>query len=166
MFTTRGAALVIEFYPYHPIANHSNWRIAGLLGWVAVLLDQRSYDALTSTAAGNGLRTDGLMVESEGDLTADSGKYLTASLALRLIMERHPAKNLLYSNQELPILPSYQEQTTRQNNIDPVYKQASVSNRTHLPAIKSVREATPPIAASSTAVSLFLDRNLAQILRK
>ena len=166
MFTTRAPALVIEFYPYHPIANNDNWRITGLLGWVAVLLDQRSYDALTSSAAGNGLRTDGLMVESEGDLTPDNAKYLTASIALRLIMERHPAKNLLFSNQELPVLPSYQDQTTRQNNIDPVYRQASVSNKTHLPAIKPVREATPPVAASSSGVrSFLLYRNLVQLVR-
>ena len=145
MFTTRTSALVIEFYPYHPIANDTNWRISGLLGWIVILLDSRSFDALTSAAATEGLRTEGLVVESEGDLMADNSKYLTAEIFLRLVKERHPMRNLLLlSEKDLPILPSYTDRNNRQNNTEPVYLQAAVSNKSFLPAIKASTPATPP----------------------
>ena len=163
MFSIRTPALVIEFYPFHPISNNENWRITGLLGWIAVQLDSRAHDALTATTAVEGLQTQGLIVESEGDLAPLDAKYLTANLVLRLIMERHPSKNLLFSNHEFPVLPSYQEQSARQNNMDPVYRQAPVANRTHLPSIRPARSVTPPVAHSSipepSAVRRFFSKD-------
>ena len=149
MFTSRTSAIVIEFYPFHNIANDTNWRITGLLGYMAILLDSRSHDALTSTIASEGMRTEGLVVESEGDLTADNSKYLTGEVYLRLVTERHPTKNLLQlSGNNLPVLPSYSDQSSRQNGFDPVYLQAAVAKKKFLPVIKSASSATPPATRS------------------
>ena len=61
MFTNRAAAIVIEFYPFENISNSTDWHIGGLLGWTAILLDSRVHDALTSTAAIEGMRTEGIV---------------------------------------------------------------------------------------------------------
>lgn len=53
------SAMVIEFYGFRTISNNPNWNIKGLLGWVAVRLDARTYDALTATNSAEGMRTDG-----------------------------------------------------------------------------------------------------------
>jgi hypothetical protein len=149
MFTTRTSAIVIEFYPYHNISNDTNWRITGLLGWMAILLDSRSHDALTSSVASEGMRTEGLVVESEGDLTADNSKHLTGEVFLRLVTERHPTKNLLLlSGNNLPVLPSYYDQVNRQNGYDPVYLQVAVPKKSFLPVIKPAKSATPPVTHS------------------
>jgi hypothetical protein len=160
MFTTRTSAIVIEFYPFHNIANDTNWRITGLLGWMAILLDSRSHDALTSLTAAEGMRTEGLVVESEGDLTADNSKYLTAEVFLRLVTERHPTKNLLLlSGNNLPVLPAYNDQVNRQNGVDPVYLQVAVPKKSFLPVIKSSRSATPPVERSPAPVRRnFVDK--------
>jgi hypothetical protein len=56
---SNNSAVVIEFYPFQTIANNPDWRIKGLLGWVAVRLDTRTYDALTAASSGEGMRTEG-----------------------------------------------------------------------------------------------------------
>ncbi len=56
---SNNSAVVIEFYPFQPIANNSHWRIKDLLGWVAIRLDTRTYDALTAASSGEGMRTEG-----------------------------------------------------------------------------------------------------------
>ncbi len=56
---SNNSAIVIEFYPFTPIANNPYWRIKGLLGWVAIRLDARTYDALTASGSGEGMRTEG-----------------------------------------------------------------------------------------------------------
>ena len=56
---SNNSAIVIEFYPFTAIANNPNWRIKGLLGWVAIRLDARTYDALTASGSGEGMRTEG-----------------------------------------------------------------------------------------------------------
>ena len=53
------SAVVIEFYAFQAIANNPNWRIRTLLGWVAIRLDTRTYDALTSPGSNEGMRTEG-----------------------------------------------------------------------------------------------------------
>jgi hypothetical protein len=59
------AGLVIEFYAFHSISNNPNWRIKNLLGWLAIRLDTRAYDALTANGSDEGMRTDGsLPIES------------------------------------------------------------------------------------------------------
>jgi hypothetical protein len=151
MFTNRTAAIVIEFYPFHNIANNTNWRITGLLGWIAVSLDSRSRDALTASIAAEGMRTEGLVVESDGYLTAENSKYLTAEILLRLITERHPAKNLLaFGENNLPVLPSYYNESLRQNGNEPVYLQAQMVKKSFLPVIQSA--STPPRVRSPASV--------------
>jgi hypothetical protein len=61
MFTNRTAAIVIEFYPFQNISNNTNWRITGLLGYTAIHLNSRSHDALVSTSAADGMRTEGII---------------------------------------------------------------------------------------------------------
>ena len=56
---SNNSAIVIEFYQFQPIGNNPNWRIKGLLGWIAIRLDTRTYDALTATTSGEGMRTEG-----------------------------------------------------------------------------------------------------------
>jgi len=156
MFGNRNTAIVIEFYPFHHISNNTNWRITGLLGWIAILLNSRSQDALQSSFASQGMRTEGLLVESEGDLTADNSKYLTAEVFLRLVTERHPTKNLLaYSGNNLPVLPSYCDQNDRQNGVEPVYLQVAVPKKTFLPAIQPTKISIPPAARSPKPVRKF-----------
>mgnify|MGYP006892767629 CR=1 FL=1 len=151
MFTDRNSAIVIEFYPYHNISNNPNWRITGLLGSIGILLDTRSYDALSSSIANDGMKTEGLVVESEGDLTADNAKYLTAEVVLRLVKERHPVKNLLtFHSENMPVLPSYHDQ----NTAEPVYIQVAVPKKSFLPAIQTPRTATPPVARSPAPVRI------------
>lgn len=53
------AAIVIEFYAFEAIANNPSWRIRSLIGWVAIRLDTRTYDALTSPGSNEGMRTEG-----------------------------------------------------------------------------------------------------------
>ena len=53
------SAIVIEFYPFNNISNNPNWRIKDLLGWIAVRLDTRTYDALTASGSMEGLKTEG-----------------------------------------------------------------------------------------------------------
>ncbi len=175
MFTNRSAAIVIEFYPFNNISNNTNWHITGLLGWMAILLDSRSYNALTSSNASEGMRTEGLVVESEGDLTPSNSKYLTAEVLLRLVTERHPAKNLLTSpGNNLPVLPSYYDQDSLKNGIDPVYLQVAAPKKSFLPAIQSVAP-TPPVARSAaplvridklqTSLNILIDNHLVVSVR-
>jgi hypothetical protein len=77
------------------------------------------------------------LVESEGELVAESSKYLTAEVLLRLVSERHPAKNLVgYAASNLPILPSYYVEGIRQGGAPPVYMQVTVPKTSFLPAIQ------------------------------
>jgi len=134
---SNNSAIIIEFYPFQMIANNPNWRIKGLLGWLAIRLDTRTYDALTSSSAGEGMRTEGLLVESDGELVAENSKYLTAEVLLRLISERHSTKNLVgYAASNLPILPSYYVDGIRQGGAPPVYMQVAVPKKTFLPTIQ------------------------------
>jgi len=144
-------AIIIEFYPFQTISNNPNWRIKGLLGWLAIRLDTRTYDALTSASAGEGMRTEGLLVESDGELVAENSKYLTAEVLLRLVSERHPAKNLVgYAASNLPILPSYYVDGIRQGGAPPVYMQVAVPKKTFLPAIQP--QLTQPVLNSPVPV--------------
>lgn len=147
MFTAHTGAIVIEFYPYQNISNNRNWRITGLLGWTSILLDSRLLTALTSTMGTDGMRTEGLMIHSDGDLAAENSKYLTAEILLRIITERHPTKNLLLSpNPNMPVLPSYFNASAQQNGVEPLYVQASVPKKSFLPSIQpsSASSAPPP----------------------
>lgn len=56
---SNNSAIVIEFYPFNPIANNANWRIKNLMGWIAVRLDTRTYDALTAPSSSEGMKTEG-----------------------------------------------------------------------------------------------------------
>jgi hypothetical protein len=137
---SNNSAIVIEFYPFQAIANNPNWRIKSLLGWVGIRLDTRTYDALTAASSIEGMRTEGLLVESDGELVAENSKYLTAEVLLRLVSERHPAKNLVgYAASNLPILPSYYVDGIRQGGAPPVYMQVAVPKKTFLTTIQ------PPI---------------------
>jgi len=79
----------------------------------------------------------GLLVESDGELVAENAKYLTAEVLLRLVSERHPAKNLVgYAASNLPILPSYYVEGIRQGGSPPVYLQVAVPKKTFLPTIQ------------------------------
>lgn len=59
MFGNREAALVLEFYNAHPIANNSEWSLNSLIGRSAIRLDSRARDALISQVAVDGMRTEG-----------------------------------------------------------------------------------------------------------
>ncbi|CAF3501562.1 unnamed protein product [Rotaria socialis] len=136
MFTSNGSAMVIEFYPYQNIANSKNWRLSGLLGWTAIILDERLMNALTSTLGSEGMRTEGLLIHSDGDLAAESSKYLTAEMLFRILTERHPTRNLLLpTNSNMPALPSYCN-PSGQNDVTPVYIQAPVTKKGFLPSIQ------------------------------
>ncbi|CAF4933228.1 unnamed protein product, partial [Rotaria sp. Silwood1] len=164
MFTNPNSALVFEFYPLQNIGNNTRWRIAGLLGWTTILLDTRLLNALSSSAAREGMRTEGLMINSEGDLAPETAKYLTAEVVLRLVTERHPTKNLLSSSgNNLPVLPSYYNQGIQQNGTEPVYIQVPMSQKNFLPAIKSPT-LPPPVARSpiQAAQPTFLPPQLYQ----
>lgn len=94
----------------------------------------------------------GLLVESDGDLTPESAKYLTAEALLRLVSERHPSKNLVaYAASNLPILPSYYVEGIRQGGAPPVYMQVAAPRKTFLPSIQSQGPAT--VAATPLPVS-------------
>ncbi|CAF4098028.1 unnamed protein product [Rotaria sp. Silwood2] len=164
---SNNSAIVIEFYPFQPIANNPNWRIKTLIGWITIRLDTRTYDALTAPSSSEGMRTEGklsliflylidfiylkgLLVETDGELVAENTKYLTAELLLRLVSERHPGKNLLaYAASNLPILPSYYVEGVRHGGAPPVYMQVTVPKKNFLPAIQ-----TPVTQAPTTQVPM------------
>lgn len=156
---SNNSAIVIEFYPFQPINNNPSWKIKGLIGWVAIRLDTRTYDALTATTSAEGVRTDGLVVESEGELVPENSKYLTAEVLLRLISERHPVKNLVaYAASNLPILPSYYVEGIRQGGAPPVYLQVAVPKKSFLPAVQSQfiqSTITPQLPVSSFDILFF-----------
>lgn len=56
---SNNSAVVIEFYIFQAIANNSNWRINARVGWTAIRLDTRTYDALTAPTSSDGVKTDG-----------------------------------------------------------------------------------------------------------
>jgi hypothetical protein len=94
------------------------------------------------------------VVESEGDLIGENSKHLTAEVFLRLVTERHPAKNLLLlAGNNLPVLPSYYDQASRQNGGEHVYIQAAVPKKRFLPVIEP---STTPVARSPAPVRKFL----------
>ncbi|CAF1270425.1 unnamed protein product [Rotaria sordida] len=141
---SNNSALVIEFYPFQTIANNPNWRIKTLHGWITIRLDTRTYDALTAPSSAEGMRTEGLLVESDGELVAENTKYLTAEVLLRLVSERHPGKNLLaYAASNLPILPSYYVEGVRHGGAPPVYMQVAVPKKNFLPAIQTPATQAP-----------------------
>ncbi|CAF4704862.1 unnamed protein product, partial [Rotaria magnacalcarata] len=57
------SALIIEFYPFQAISNNPNWRIKSLVGWVAIRLDTRAYDALTAPGSSEGVSWLKVMVD-------------------------------------------------------------------------------------------------------
>ena len=59
MFIGRSSSLVIEFYLFQNIAGSTNWRVSAFLGWAAIRLDIRTQDALKSSIAKQGMRTEG-----------------------------------------------------------------------------------------------------------
>lgn len=108
----------------------------------------------------------GLVIESDGDLVVESSKYLTVEVLLRLVSERHPAKNLIaYSAGNLPVLPSFLVEGVRQGGAQPVYMQVTVPKKAILPAIQPPTIGTmiaPPVPVSplscvlcSPCLSLF-----------
>ncbi|CAF1959019.1 unnamed protein product [Rotaria magnacalcarata] len=135
---SNNSALIIEFYPFQAISNNPNWRIKSLVGWVAIRLDTRAYDALTAPGSSEGVRTEGLLVESDGGLVSENTKFLTAEVLLRLVPERHPVKNLLaYTASNLPVLPSYYVEGVRQGGAQPLYMQVVSQKKVFLPTIQS-----------------------------
>jgi len=165
---SNNSAIVIEFYPFQTIANNPNWRIKDLLGWTAIRLDTRTFDALTASSSSEGMRTEGklsfnfhliyfiekktgLLVESDGELVAENAKYLTAEVLLRLVSERHPGKNLVgYAASNLPILPSYYVEGIRQGGAPPVYMQVAVPKKSFLSTIQP--QLTQPVLNSPVPV--------------
>ena len=92
-------------------------------------------------------------MESDGDLVAENSKFLTAEVLLRLISERHPGKNLVaYAASNLPTLPSYYVEGTRQGGAHPVYMQVAVPKKTVLPAIQPQMTTTTPLITSPVPV--------------
>lgn len=86
------------------------------------------------------------MVESDGELVAESTKYLTAELLIRLVSERHPGKNLIgYAAGNLPTLPSFYVEGIRQGGAQPVYLQVTVPKRTTLPPIQPLQSVQPSV---------------------
>ena len=149
---SNNSAVVIEFYVFQSIANNPNWRINARVGWTAIRLDTRTYDALTAPSSSDGMKTDGLVIESDGDLVVENSKYLTVEVLVRLVSERHPAKNLIaYSTGNLPILPSFLVEGVRQGGAQPVYMQVTVPKKAILPAIQPPNIGTmiaPPLPVS------------------
>ncbi|CAF1368872.1 unnamed protein product [Adineta steineri] len=151
---SNSAALVIEFYGFRPINNNPNWFIKGLLGWVTVRLDTRTYDALTAPNSADGMRTDGMLVESDGQLVAESSKYLTSEVLLRLIAERHPGKNLVgFAASNLPILPSYFVEGVRHGAgaAPPVYLQVT-TDQPVLPPMMPQQQPQPVMQTGSPII--------------
>lgn len=101
------------------------------------------------------------MVESEGELVAENAKYLTAEVLLRLVAERHPGKNLVgYAASNLPILPSYYIEGTRQGGAPPIYMQVASPKKTFLPSIQpqiteSILTAPVPVPVRNNSLILF-----------
>ncbi|CAF3623238.1 unnamed protein product [Rotaria sp. Silwood1] len=152
---SNNSAIVIEFYPFQPISNNPNWRIKTLIGWITIRLDTRTYDALTAPSSAEGMRTEGLVVESDGELVSENTKYLTAEVLLRLVSERHPGKNLLaYAASNLPILPSYYVEGVRHGGAPPVYMQVTVPKKNFLPAIQTP-VTQPPITQTPITQSII-----------
>ena len=76
-------------------------------------------------------------MESDGELTAESSKYLTAEVLIRLVSERHPSRNLVgYAASNLPVLPSYYVDGIRQGGAPPIYMQVAAPRKTFLPNIQ------------------------------
>lgn len=70
----------------------------------------------------------------------ETAKYPSVRVFLRLLGEKHPVKNLLtLMNENLPVLPSYQNESQVQGALKPVYKQAPSTNRTQFPPLVSAR---------------------------
>ncbi len=77
-----------------------------------------------------------MLVESDGELVAETAKYLTAEVLIRLVPERHPGRNLVgYAASNLPVLPSYYVEGIRQGGSPPVYMQVAVPKKTFLPTV-------------------------------
>lgn len=159
---SNNSALVVEFYPFQAIANNAYWRIKGIIGWVAVRLDTRTYDALTASGSAEGMRTEGMLVESDGELAAESSKYLTAEVLIRLVSERHPSRNLVgYAASNLPILPSYYVDGIRQGGAPPIYMQVAAPRKTFLPNLPPTLP-QPPLIQSQLPPPPMIQSQLPQ----
>ena len=65
-----------------------------MMGWCAILLDQRTRHALESENACYGLRTDSMLIETDGSLSPQSpARYVTTEIILRLVTEKVEISN-------------------------------------------------------------------------
>ena len=55
------------------------------MGWCKIKLDQRSRRILENDSSRIGLRTELMLVETNGGLNAANSKYLTAEVLIRLL---------------------------------------------------------------------------------
>ncbi len=73
-----------------------SWYLKDLLGWVAIKLDQRTYEALDHLSAKLGVKTDNMLVEGDGGLIAENNKALTAEVLMRLVRDKVWGKKKIF----------------------------------------------------------------------
>ncbi|RMZ98244.1 coiled-coil domain-containing 33-like [Brachionus plicatilis] len=124
------AAIVIEFFAF----INKMWSIKNLLGWCKIKLDQRCGDQLQEDKTMAGLRTEDMLIETDGSLVGQASKHLTAEVVLRMVPEKCPRKTLNSQTlASLPILDSYYYEDDIKKNIEPVYLQPKFKNKTRSP---------------------------------
>lgn len=121
------------------------WSIKKLLGWCKIKLDQRCGNQLQSDMTLEGLRTEDMLVETDGSLIGQASKNLTAETILRMVPEKSPKKTLNTKTPgSLPILDSFYFEDDLRKNIEPVYLQPKFKNRN----LESIKNPSPRVIHS------------------
>ncbi|CAF0799674.1 unnamed protein product [Brachionus calyciflorus] len=122
------SGLVVEFYSFNKY--NKTWSIKNLLGWCKIKLDKRCSKQLEDDETKSGLRTENMLVETDGSLAGQSSKNLTAEVVVRIVPDRSPRKILNSVNStNLPVLNSYYYEDEIKKNIEPVYLQTKYLTR-------------------------------------
>lgn len=144
------------------------WSIKNLLGWVKIKLDQRCGNQLQSNLTLEGLRTEDMLVETDGSLIGQATKNLTAETILRMVSEKSPKKTLNSKTPgSLPILDSYYYEDDLRKNIEPIYLQPKFKNR-NLESIKmnnTPRVIHSPLPNNNTIITPRQDGNFLNYLK-
>lgn len=110
------------------------WSLKNLLGWCKIKLDQRCGNQLQEDSTMAGLRTEEMLIETDGSLIGQAAKNLTVEAVLRMVPEKSPRKTL---NSQTPgslsVLDSYYYEDDIRKNIEPIYLQPKFKNRQNDP---------------------------------
>jgi len=117
----RDTALFIEFFPYEKADKlHGDFKIKNLSAWCSIRLDQR-FKASYSDAE-FGVKSDSLLIETDGSLSSKTGEKLSASTGLKIVRNKCP-KKMSFDLSILPVLESHFTEENVHMGVEPVYSQ-------------------------------------------